>query len=280
MILVVPKGGVLREDGAARWGRAFRARCSWARGWMVFTLTLLTARLDAANAFDAAHSEWTTLLSRVVRNGLVDYTRLQSEVRSLDRYLASLSAVEPGTFKGWDESSQIAFLCNAYNAFTLKLVLDHKPRQSIKEIGGPFRSPWKLPVVRLFGEALSLDALEHENLRKRYQEPRIHFALVCAAMGCPPLREEAYVGSRLDRQLSDQARRFLAQSSKHRIDWDMRLVYISPIFKWFEEDFVKTSGSVWAAIRPYWPEGAKPAAFEKFEIRYSEYDWSLNRFIP
>lgn len=122
---------------------------------------------------------------------------------------------------------------------------------------------------------MDLNTVEHKILRVDYTEPRIHFALVCAAKGCPPLRNEAYVGARLEEQLADQAKQFLAESAKNRIAATERAVYLSPIFKWYGGDFEKKSGSVFAALKPYWP-AKPPAGYESFRIRYTDYDWSLN----
>jgi hypothetical protein len=114
-------------------------------------------------------------------------------------------------------------------------------------------------------------------LRKDYREPRIHFALVCAATGCPPLRGEAFVATRLDEQLDDQAKQFLASAQKNRVDASRRTVYLSPIFKWYGEDFERKSGSILQALEPYWPEKHRAAvAAGDFKIRYTDYDWSLN----
>ena len=132
-------------------------------------------------------------------------------------------------------------------------------------------------MVQLFGQTLTLNTVEHGILRKDYVEPRIHFALVCAAKGCPPLRNESYVATRLDEQLNDQARQFLANAQKNRVDMESQTVYLSPIFKWYGVDFEKKSGGVLQFLKPYWPEQER-TELEKgdFKIRYTDYDWSLN----
>lgn len=167
----------------------------------------------------------------------------------------------------------------AISAGVLPVVLGLKswwyPIKSIKDIGHFWSGPWDLPVVHLFGRTLTLNTVEHKMLRTDYHEPRIHFALVCAAKGCPPLRPEAYVATRLDEQLDDQAGRFLANAQKNRVDAGARAVYLSPIFKRYGEDFEKKAGSVLAFLKPYWPS-KPPAGYENFEIRYTDCDWSLN----
>lgn len=266
----------IRHD--ARWHRVLPSKLHRIPVLLFAFLLGLPAMVvrSAGSEFDLSHSALTSLLGRVVSEARVDYAMLKAEPAPLDRYLMAISSVSRTTFGGWDKADRIAFLCNAYNAFTLRLIRDHYPVKSIREIGGAFRSPWDLPIVLLFEQSTTLDKLEHQWLRKEYQEPRIHFALVCAAVGCPPLREEAYVGSALGRQLDDQARRFLASSDKNRVGRKERVVYLSPIFKWYGEDFEQSSGSVLAALRSYWPGGPANSPGESFRIRYTDYDWALN----
>ena len=225
--------------------------------------------------FGQTHALFTSVLTNYVKDARVDYAALKAQPQDLTRYLDQVAAVSKAEFKKWSEPEQIAFLANAYNAYTLRLIIDHYPLKSIKDIGSFFQGPWDQPVVKLFGETITLNTLEHKILRVDYAEPRLHFALVCAAKGCPPLRNEAYVGVRLNEQLNDQGKQFLAETAKNRVEAAEHTVYLSPIFKWYAGDFEKKSGSVLAALKPYWP--AKPVAgYEEFEIRYTGYDWSLN----
>ena len=225
--------------------------------------------------FGQTHALFTSVLTNYVKDARVDFAALKAHPQDLTRYLDQVAAVSKAEFKKWSEPEQIAFLANAYNAYTLRLIIDHYPLKSIKDIGSFFQGPWDQPVVRLFGETITLNTLEHKILRVDYAEPRLHFALVCAAKGCPPLRNEAYVGVRLNEQLNDQGKQFLAETAKNRVEAAEHTVYLSPIFKCYAGDFEKKSGSVLAALKPYWP--AKPVAgYEEFEIRYTGYDWSLN----
>ena len=225
--------------------------------------------------FGQTHALFTSVLTNYVKDARVDYAALKAQPQDLTRYLDQVAAVSKAEFKKWSEPEQIAFLANAYNAYTLRLIIDHYPLKSIKDIGSFINGPWDQPVVKLFGETITLNTLEHKILRVDYAEPRLHFALVCAAKGCPPLRNEAYVGVRLNEQLNDQGKQFLAETAKNRVEAAEHTVYLSPIFKWYAGDFEKKSGSVLAALKPYWP--AKPVAgYEEFEIRYTGYDWSLN----
>lgn len=242
----------------------------FAGGLCFATLTLHSIAAD----FDQSHAIFDGVLKQYVKNARVDYALLKAHPQDLNCYLDQVAAVSKAEFKKWSEPQQIAFLSNAYNAYTLRLIIDHYPLKSIKDIGNIINGPWDQPVVILFGETINLNTLEHKILRVDYAEPRLHFVLVCAAKGCPPLRGEAYIGTRLEEQLVDQAKQFLAESAKNRIVATERTVYLSPIFKWYGGDFEKKYGSVLAALQPYWP--GKASATDGFKIRYTDYDWSLN----
>jgi hypothetical protein len=235
---------------------------------------IIAAEATAAE-FDRSHAPFDAVLKQFVRNARVDYAELAAQPQDLNRYLDQIAAVSMGEFTKWSEKQQMAFLINAYNACTLRLIIDHYPLKSVKDIGGWFSGPWDQPVVKLFGKTMDLNTVEHGILRKDYAEPRIHFALVCAAKGCPPLRREAYAGARLEEPLDDQAKQFLTDTTKNRIVASERTVYLSPIFKWYGDDFDKKSGSVLAALKAWWP-GQPVAGYEDFQICYTDYDWSLN----
>jgi hypothetical protein len=240
-------------------------------------LILVMVWTSQSFGFDHSHKQLDALLKESVKDGLVDYAGLIRNRSSLSDYLAQTAAVSEKEFSQWNQSQQLALLINVYNAATLDLILQHYPIASIKKIGSFWKGPWDQPVVRLFGTTLTLNQLEHEILRKKYSEPRIHFAIVCAALGCPPLRSEAFTVDRLNEQLADQGRVFLNSKQKNRVDVERRVVYLSPIFKWFAEDFEKPSGSVIKFVAPYFPADAQ-AELKKggFKIRYTDYDWSIN----
>ena len=149
--------------------------------------------------------------------------------------------------------------------------------KSIKKIGGFFSSPWKKNFFKLLGETRNLDWIEHKVLRKKFNEPRIHFAINCASIGCPALRPEAYVASRLSAQLEEQTQLFIGDASRNEIR-DNQL-YISKIFDWFAQDFEKSHGSVEKFIAAYITkddEVAQKIRNQKFKIKYTKYDWKLN----
>jgi hypothetical protein len=226
-----------------------------------------TAGRAAAQGEDPTHAAYDALLKQHVENGRADYRALKAAPQALDAYLAAAGSVAEAEFRAWAEPRQIAFLANLYNAATLKLIVDHYPVKSIKDIGGFLKGPWDQPAARLFGKAITLNALEHDILRKDYAEPRLHMALVCAAKGCPPLRGEAYVGDRLDAQLDDQSRAYLTGPRGLQVDRARGEARVSSIFKWYGKDFA----SVPAFVARYSGQN-----LDGLKIRYLDYDWSLN----
>ena len=226
-----------------------RRRCSLhnanAAGiWVALLLQLVPVISHAAEPLDQTHASYARVLSACVKDSRVDYAKLKANPAELDAYLQQLAAVPAPTFASWSESQRLALLLNLYNAQTLRLITHHYPVKSIRNIGVLPGAAWRELTVRFGGQVLSLDHLEHKIIRVEYQEPRIHFALVCAAIGCPPLRSEPFLGSQLSEQLEDQAKQFLAMKEKNRFDGRRNTLYLSPIFKWYEEDFTKPAGSL------------------------------------
>jgi hypothetical protein len=230
-----------------------------------------------AHAFDHSHAAFDKVLKQHVRDGAVNYAALKAAPRPLDDYLAQLAVVPESEFSGWSEKDRLAFLINLYNAATLKLIVGNYPIKSIRSIGWLPGAAWKQEVVSLFGQKVSLDHVEHGIIRKNYHDARVHFALVCAARGCPPLHTDPFVGARLDAQLDEQGGIFMGQAQKNRVDVAARTLHLSPIFKWFAEDFESASGSVTKFVAPFFPAEAQRAlANGEFKIDYTDYDWSLN----
>ena len=218
------------------------------------------------------HEAFTLLLKEVVSNGNVDYPALKKDPAVLQTVLQEMGAVSRTTYDAWPVDRQLAFLINLYNASTLALIVEHPPVKSIKDIGSVFRGPWDQRSVVLWGKKRTLNELEHDIIRKQFPKvPEIHFALVCAAKGCPPLRPEAYEEGSLRAQLREQRTLFLADSGKNRRDASKQTLYLSPIFKWYGNDFIATAGSIPAYLRPVWPEVS-----DTWRLRYTRYDWSLN----
>lgn len=245
--------------------------------------TLLAALLvlvvtASAATFDRSHAQLERVLKQHVSDGRVSYAALKKDRNELDTYLRTAGSVAEEEFKKWPKNEQIAFLINLYNAATLQLIIDHYPVKSIKDTGKWFKTPWELDAVTLFGGRTTLDHIEHGLLRPGYNEPRIHFALVCAARSCPPLRSEAYVAPRLDEQLDAQGRTFLRLPGSHRVDSASRTVFLSPIFKWFRADFEARSGSVLKFVTPYFPPEDQKilASSGEWKMRFTSYNWDLN----
>jgi hypothetical protein len=237
------------------------------RGVLAAFLIMAFGLAATAQEFDHNHAAFDTVLKANVSAGQVDYRALKAAPAALNGYLDTLAAVRESEFKAWSEPRQLAFYFNLYNAATLKLIVDHYPVDSIKDIGNIFSGPWDQKVVRLFGETITLNNLEHDILRKDFNEPRLHMALVCAAKGCPPLRNEAYVGKRLDAQLDDQSRVYLTGSFGLQIDRPKGEARISSIFKWYGKDFPSVRAFV---------EKHSDQSLMGLKIRYLDYDWSLN----
>ncbi|KAA3612871.1 MAG: DUF547 domain-containing protein [Planctomycetota bacterium] len=226
------------------------------------------------------------LKAYVHQDGLVDYRGLKRKGRaSLQAYLMRMETISPARFRSWSEAEKQAFWINAYNAYTLELILRHYPVDSIKDLGSLFSSVFSkrfIPLQHLSShhrKPLSLGELEHEILGTQFDSPMFHFAIVCASISCPPLRAEAYDPIRLNRQLADQARIFLADSSKN----DVRIIdgklRISKIFDWSEDELEKFPGGIRGLLKSYGPPSvAQDPALAKARFRYRSYDWSLNEW--
>jgi Protein of unknown function, DUF547 len=264
------------------------------RSFVAGLAALATARPGHAQAFDHSHAAWTALLKKHVvllqggRGSQLRYAGMASDQAALKAYLASLSAVSAAAFDAMSKAQQMAFLINAYNAFTVDLILTRYPKlSSIKDLGSLLSSPWKPKIVPLLGSQFSLDNIEHDMLRARgrYDEPRVHFAVNCASIGCPALREEAFSADRLEAQLEEQTQRFMSDRSRNRWNAEQGRLEVSKIFEWFAEDFRSgfkgfTSAHVFYAR---YATQLADAPHERERIRagtapvsYLDYDWKLN----
>lgn len=220
------------------------------------------------------HASWNALLiEHVSADGRVDYAGFQQDIQLLEAYLEELNVQAPDT-DVWSEAEQLAFWINAYNAFTVKLIVDHYPVQSIQDLH-PFpyipllRTVWHKPLFRIANRAISLDHIEHGILRKEFDEPRIHFAINCASASCPPLMPKAYVAEDLDSQLDQAARNFLRNRQYNQLS--EHEAQLSKIFSWFRSDFTK-EGSLIDFLNKY----AEPQLSPMAKINFLPYDWSLN----
>lgn len=223
--------------------------------------------------FDHARLD-AILRAHVDRAGLVDYEAIRRAPAELDAYIAELARAN---FDALTRDAKLAFLINAYNAWTLRLILDHSPVESIKDIASSER--WDAVRWSVAGTKLSLNQLEHEWLRKRFREPRMHFAIICASIGCPPLRNEAYTAEKLEAQLEAQCRTVSTDGSRWlRIDGDT--VQLTQIYRWFAGDFEQVAGSALRFVARY---NARVAEILEQNARTSpawlDYDWQLNRAL-
>ncbi len=230
--------------------------------------------------------------------GRVDYSSLKSEPGELRSFLEEMENLDRSEYESWSAADRNAFWINAYNSLTLKVIIDHYPvkasligslrypSSSIRQIPGV----WKKITFPIMGRDLTLDHIEHEILRKEFNEPRIHMALVCAALSCPFLNQEPYEGARLEQQLDDQTVRFLSESSNFRIDRNRNRVFLSSIFEWFGEDFLdrfspeggyaghnSEEKAVLHFISKYLSElDSNYLETSRYRLRYIDYDWTLN----
>lgn len=249
-------------------------------------------------AFDLTQRSWDQILKKHVHRGLVDYEGLKASPQELREYLNSLGSLKENEYESWSQADKIAFWINAYNALTIKAVIDNYPIQSSfpAALRFPKKSIRQIPGVWdemrfvVMWRGMTLNDIEHATLRKKFQEPRVHMALVCASAGCPILRGEAYMGSALEKQLEEQTRTFLGTPSKMKIESTAKLVSLSPIFKWFGEDFVNAYSpdqgfeghatgerAVLNFISHYLAENeADFLRNGKYVVKYLDYDWSLN----
>lgn len=276
--------------------RAHRNHIQIALHWILLAALSLLG-LQAATKGPPEYEEYDSLLRQYVdSNGLVDYAGLKAHPSKLNEFLRELAMIPPQDYESWSRRDRIALWINAYNACTLKAIIDHYPIQSsflrslvypknsIRQISGV----WDSLQFTLVRRKLTLDQIEHEILRQQFGDPRIHVALVCAALSCPPLRNEAYEGTRLDAQFRDQTEKFVSRLENFHFQGDD--LYLSKIFDWFGDDFTARYGQAGrigehgareSAVLHFLLPHLDPADQQRvrsgnFKIRYSDYNWELN----
>ncbi len=257
--------------------------------WLA-ALALFAASAGAcAQAFDHSHKAWGALLARHVvvapggKASAVRYAGFTADRVALKAYLDAVSAVGEAEFGAWSKEQRMAFLVNAYNAYTVEKVLTRYPGlKSIRDFGTVFGNPWKDRFFRLLGREQSLDGLEHGMLRKPgdYDEPRLHFALNCASIGCPMLREEPYLATRIAAQLEEQAVRFLSDRSRNRYAGGR--LEVSKLFDWYKEDFGVREQyfARYSKVLADTAEAQAAVAAGRAPLAFLEYDWRLNDAQP
>jgi len=226
------------------------------------------------------HAPFTELLQKHVRGDRVDYDGFARE----PRFQAYLRSLENAHLDTMSKDELLAFWINTYNAYVIQLINRHQERESIRNINkflGVLRGegPWKEEIVRAGGYTISLDDVQRRILREQFKEPRIHMALVGAALSSPPLRTEAYEAGKLETQLQDQTRTFLRERQvSNRLDLGSQILYLSPIFDWNREDFGDSDAALIRFVAPFFEGVSEREAFAKgkLQIEFTEYDWSLN----
>lgn len=222
-----------------------------------------------------AHEIYNRLLKKnVSADGKVNYKAFMKDSVELNNYLRLLSTHPPDE-KTWSKYEQMAYWINAYNAFTIKLITKYYPVKSIKDIGSsiqiPFvNTPWDIKFIRIGKDKMDLNNIEHGKLRKRFDDPRVHMALVCASKSCPILLNEAYDARHLDEQFAKQTKAFLTDPFRNKISPDKP--QLSMIFKWYGMDFNKNGGSVRDFVNKHSDIKLNPDA----KITHLDYDWDLN----
>ena len=248
---------------------------------IALTVTAMSVALPsaaAAQTFD--HAAFDALLRKHVSNGMVDYDAFKN-APTFARYLTALSKQDPASLP---RDEQLALWINAYNAYTIQLIVSHGETESIRNINKTFglklKGPWSEALAKVGGKSFTLDDIEHKIIRPTYKEPRIHFALVCAAMGCPPLRSEAYTGARLNVQLEEQGAQFLLFSpTKNRVDLGEKKFYHSMIFGSYKVDFGGSLQSAGKFAAHWFPAGSPERMLLEsgsFKAVETKYDWTLN----
>ena len=217
---------------------------------------------------------YAELLSKHTRDGLVDYASFKAEHPKLKQYLAYLAGINPDEL---NRDDAFAYYINLYNAATIDLVLENYPGiDSIKDIGGFFGKPWKIEFITLKGKKVHLDHVEHEILRPTYKDPRLHFAVNCASLGCPPLYAKPFEGETIDATLDELARQNMADPAHTRLDGDD--LYVSKVFDWFGEDWGGKEDKI-AFVRKHSApdQAAKIDRLDSnLDLKYSDWDWTLN----
>ena len=236
---------------------------------------------DPSSKLRVDHSIWDAFLKKYVRYSdslgmnVLPYAEVTPEDRRrLDSYIRML---EGTAVSDLSRRSQKAYWINLYNAKTIQLVLEHYPVDSIKDIkiGGLFsRGPWKKEVLEIEGEQLSLNDVEHRILRPIWEDPRIHYAVNCASIGCPDLPDLAYTESETERMLDEGARRYI--NSDRGVAYIDDTLYLSSIYDWFQEDFGDSLEGVFTHLRRFADEETLQELKEYSGSVEYRYDWSLN----
>ena len=239
---------------------------------IIAVIIMITAVTNLTRAGEL-HKAYDQLLQKYVEDGRVNYAafhRSQQDVATLHKYVHSLEKINPDKLA---PKEALAYWINLYNAVTLRLILDNYPVESIKDIGGFFSSPWKKKLVTVQGRSLTLNEIENEIIRPQFKDARVHFALNCASIGCPPLADRAYAGTHLDEQLNAASSYALQRENWLKIDGAIKT---SKIFNWYAQDFIDYAGSVRQYLARYRPDLKSILLDENKSLEFMDYNWNLN----
>lgn len=231
-------------------------------------LLLITFISISFNGFSQT-DVWNKLLMHYVdKDGSVDYFSFSKEEKELDKYLTYLNNTKPKS--SWSANQTKSFWINAYNAYTVKLILKHYPLKTILDIQKEGKTAWEIPFAQVGGNIYTLNQIEHEILRSKYNDPRIHVAVNCASMSCPSLPNRAFTSENIESLLNDGIKNFINDPVRNTLDQDE--VYLSQIFNWFKNDFTQQTDLL-TFINKYSKIKINPNAI----VKYKEYDWLLNK---
>tara|TARA_B100000768_G_scaffold7292_1_gene8034 strand:+ start:434 stop:1141 length:708 start_codon:yes stop_codon:yes gene_type:complete len=220
-------------------------------------------------AIQAQTSVFNRLLQKNVdKTGRVDYQSLKNNEILLDNYLTYIQNNEPT--KDWSSNKKKAFWINTYNAYTIKIILNNYPLKNIRDIKIDGKTAWKIPFVKVGQKTHTLDQIEHEILRKKFNDPRIHVGINCASVSCPKLWNFAFTEDNIASSLDNLMKEFINDDTRNKISKNN--VELSEIFNWFSEDFIK-NGTIISYLNTY----AAIKISEKASIKYLTYNWSLNK---
>ncbi len=244
---------------------------------LISTIMIMLFSSNLSFAFDHTHAKWDEILkSHTVKEHsqvFFNYAKLKAKDIEFSKYLVELESVTKKEFEGFTNDQKLAFWINVYNAYTVKLIIKNYPLKSIKDIGSFFMSAWKMEFFKIFGKKMTLDAVEHDNIRKHFKEPRIHFAVNCASIGCPSLLPEAFEFSKLESQLENAANNFVNNKNKNFYDRETKTLYLSKIFKWYGADF----NAKYKGARNFVRKKLKLKKSQVKEYKFLDYNWDLNK---
>ncbi|MBK7869837.1 MAG: DUF547 domain-containing protein [Saprospiraceae bacterium] len=241
---------------------------------IIFIISIQSCKVKdyTSDAKPVSHEAWDSLLrTHVNEQGFVNYKNFIKDSIKLNKYLELLSKNHPNE-KNWNREEQMAYWINAYNAFTVKLIVDHYPTASIKDIknGIPFvNTVWDIKFIKIEDAIYDLNNIEHGILRPKFKDPRIHMVVNCASISCPKLQNYAFTANKLDEQLDEAAREFLNDPSKNIITSEK--AQLSKIFDWYSMDF--------DSVRDFVNKYADTKINKDTKIEYLEYNWGLNEIL-